>query len=92
MYIYIYVYIYIYLLDVPYVQADLQGKFDEALGNAETAIAALGSSAAGRAGAELRPTRNVALTIEMEHTHKHMYIYIYIYMYILYKVMQSAQQ
>ena len=26
----------------------MQGKFDEALGNAETAIAALGSSAAGQ--------------------------------------------
>ena len=49
----------------------MQGKFDEALGNAETAIAALGSSAAGQvrsADPERGPSPTPA----------HIFVYIYI--------------
>ena len=52
----------------------MQGKFDEALGNAETAIAALGSSAAGQvrsADPERGPSPTPA----------HIFAYIQIYAY-----------
>ena len=65
----------------------MQGKFDEALGNAETAIAALGNSAAGQvrsADPERGPSHRDGTHTRRYYIYIHTCIYIYTYMYSMY--------